>query len=269
MSFIDVVKILPQPFAWCEIPAGQVTLISTEVQDKNHIPPNQPQTFDVPAFSIAKYPVTNGQFAKFIEAGGYDTRRWWTDTGWEIKAERHEANVGKMAARPAWTQPRDWKDERYNQANQPVISVSWYEAIAFCTWLSEVTAINITLPTEQQWQRAGQGNDGRLYPWGNQWDKMRCNNQVKPHNNPYITPVTQFEGLGDSPFGVVDMTGNVWEWTLTQYLNNETDLEGLKERVLRGNSWINDEPFNFEILRRIGYTPYSWGTGIGFRLAHT
>jgi formylglycine-generating enzyme required for sulfatase activity len=124
------------------------------------------------------------------------------------------------------------------------------------------------LPTEQQWQHAAQGDDGRLYPWGNVWAAERCNNGIgKNWQTCGTTPVKHYEGKGDSPFGVVDMGGNVWEWCLTRYDTNETKLEGRNMRVTRGGSWFFTHPNDVRTMHR-NY----WESGtrlfvIGFRCA--
>jgi formylglycine-generating enzyme required for sulfatase activity len=111
--------------------------------------------------------------------------------------------------------------------------------MAFCCWLSEVTGEKILLPTEQQWQRAAQGDDGRDYPWGKDWDGTRCNNSVSPQKSDRTTLVRQYEERGDSPFGVVDLAGNVLEWCLTAYETGQNDIDGTAVRVLRGGSWYS------------------------------
>lgn len=207
---------------------------------------------------IAKYPLTNAQFAKFIEAGGYREKRWWTAAGW------------KQREQDKWTEPRYWNDEKWNGADYPVVGVSWYEAVAFCRWLSEVSGEPVMLPTEQQWQRAAQGDDGRTYPWGNDWDGSRCNNSVSPNNSDGTTPVWQYEGLGDSPFGVVDMAGNVWEWCLTDYKNGTNDVNGSADsRVLRGGSWFDGLTDYFRCGYRIWYAPLNWYLDRGFRVSRS
>jgi formylglycine-generating enzyme required for sulfatase activity len=222
--------LLPAPFAWIEIPKK--------------------------GYSIAKYPVTNAQFAAFIEAGGYSTERWWTAQGWEQRQK------------DKWTQPRYWTDAKWNGAEQPVVGVSWYEAVAFCLWLSDVTGEKIMLPTEDEWQYAAQGDDGRDYPWGKNWDGSRCNNNVDGKGIGKTTPVRQYEGKGSSPFGVVDMAGNVWEWCLTDYENKTNDINSdATDRVLRGGSWINSYADVFGCDGRDWVNPY-YGFNIrGFRLS--
>jgi formylglycine-generating enzyme required for sulfatase activity len=235
-----VPDLLPPPFAWCTVPAGKVTLVTEKGWAENYIPEGEARTFDVPAFAIGKYPITNAHFAKFIEAGGYRKRNWWTDAGW---AEREKDK---------WTQPGFWTDAKWNGAEQPVVGVSWYEAVAFCRWLSEARGENVTLPTEQQWQRAAQGNDGRAYPWGNEWDAARCNTHESGIGQ--TTLVTRYEGRGDSPFGVVDMAGNVWEWCLTAYETGSDGLNGTDVRVLRGGSWGSSQD-DARAVSRYWYLP--------------
>lgn len=234
-------RILPAPFDWIEIPAGAVTI--------------EGKTETIPAFHIAKYPITNAQYAKFIEAGGYHEEKWWTDAGWEQREKDR------------WTEPRHWANSRWNGVEQPVVGVSWYEAVAYCQWLSEVTGGNISLPTEQQWQRAAQGDDNRIYPWGNNWDCNRCNNSVEPCHSEQTTVVRQYEGKNDSFFKVVDMAGNVWEWCRTAYETGSQDLNGTDVRVLRGGSWDISHSDFFRCVIRLRYIPYGWNYVRGFRLA--
>ncbi len=249
-----VLELLPQPFEWVDIPAGRVTLITEKGWAKNYIPEGKSRTFDVPAFSIAKYPITNAQYAKFVEAVGYSRKQWWTDAGWQAREQGSRA------------EPRYWRDSQWNGADYPVVGVSWYEAVAFCRWLAEATGEAVILPTEQQWQRAAQGDDGRTYPWGNQEpDERLCN---FGGNVGHTTPVTQYPA-GASPYGVMDMSGNVWEWCLTAVETGRNDLDGTDVRVLRGGSW----DFSLSDLFRCGFRYwddprlryYYWG----FRLARS
>jgi hypothetical protein len=191
-----ITDILPRPFEWCDIPAGRV-----EIADGHG-------WFDVPAFQIAKYPVTVAQYEVFIGAGGYQNREWWTEAGWEAREQGWDwddkSSSWKSTGKP-WTQPRSMGDKDYKKffiPDHPIIGVSWYEAMAFCRWLSEVLGdgvgargpsplpTTITLPSEQQWQRAAQGDDGRAYPWGKDFDANRCNSSVKSKSLG-TTPVTQ------------------------------------------------------------------------------
>ena len=229
----SVKSILPPPFDWCEIPAGKVLLRERRSRAKAS------DAVHIPAFSIAKYPITNAQYRLFIDADGYTNPQWWTEESWKARLEDVRWDNTSLSIRAtgiAWTEPPLWQDPRYNGAEQPVASISWYEAMAFCTWLSEASGEKVTLPTRQQWQRAAQGHDGRAYPWGRAWDADRCNNdfdgQKRKNKTGATTPVRQYEGKGDSPFGVVDMAGNVCEWCLTEYQYDPS------RHMVASRSWI-------------------------------
>jgi formylglycine-generating enzyme required for sulfatase activity len=236
------IDILPPPFAWIDIPAGKVVIDS--------------ETKTVAPFQIAKYPITNAQFAKFVEADGYNQLKWLTEVGWK--------------QREGWTQPRYWDNSNLNKDDQPVVGVSWYEAVAFCLWLSAATDESIMIPTEVQWQYAAQGDEGRAYPWGNNWDGSRCNNNVNGQGIRRTSPVREYEGKGESPFGVVDMAGNVWEWCLTDYETRTNDIySNANKRVLRGGSWFEGNISDFQVRRRFWYNPRVWDGNYGFRIARS
>ncbi|MDX1993483.1 MAG: SUMF1/EgtB/PvdO family nonheme iron enzyme [bacterium] len=221
----DVRTVLPEPFEWCLIPEGTVVL---EISRRNR------PTFDLPAFAIAKYPITNAQYQVFVKAlDGYRDPRWW-DFSNEARAWRK-----------SWSQP---DQTGYMGDDVPRTNVTWYEAVAFTRWLTFKVNGNatpstadepyrISLPTEQQWQRAAQGDDNRIYPWGDQFIANRANTSESGLRRP--TPVTRHT-TGASPYGVFDMAGNVWEWCLNDWSTNSTDLSGSRTRILRGSSWSND-----------------------------
>lgn len=243
--------LMPVPFVWMGIPAGKVTLKEGGYVLKGG------QTFDVSAFLIAKYPITNAQFAKFVEAGGYSEKRLWTDAGWAAREKEK------------WTEPRYWTHATTNGAQQPVVGVSWYEGVAFCQWISEATGEKVMLPTEQQWQRAAQGDDGRIYPWGDEWNRTHCNNNVDDKGSKQTRPVQHYGTTGASPYGVVDMSGNVWEWCLTSYDDGIIDINKDSEFcVLRGGSWNGTNPSDFRVAHRHNGRPDWRGSlDIGFRIA--
>jgi formylglycine-generating enzyme required for sulfatase activity len=227
---LSSLSLLPAPFEWIEIPGK--------------------------GYSIAKYPITNGQFARFIEAGGYKNDRWWTNEGWKERVKNN------------WNQPQLWTLDKWNGVAQPVVGVSWYESVAFCLWLGSLTEELITIPTEDQWQYAAQGDDDRAYPWGEIWDSSRCNNNLDGIGFRDTTPVHLYEGRGDSAFGVVDMAGNVWEWCLTDYNSKTNDINsngGL--HVLRGGSWDYDNPIRFRCDFRYWSAPIHRNQFIGFRIS--
>jgi formylglycine-generating enzyme required for sulfatase activity len=191
----------------------------------------------LPGYWIGKYPVTNAGYRAFVEGEGYQMRAYWTEAGWKWKGNR--------------MQPVHWIDERYNYSQQPVVGVTWYEAVAYCRWLSERTGVVVRLPSEAEWEKAARGTDGRIYPWGDEFDKSKCNVSASGIGKP--TPVGQYspacypelvEG-GDSPYGCADMAGNVWEWCVTKwessyegYTGND-ELEGRDPRALRGGSFLD------------------------------
>lgn len=224
-------------------------------------------------YSIGKYPVTNAQFKLFMDVDGYQNQHWWTKGGWEARGKGWEWRIDAplpmlYETGKAWTQPRFWTDTQFNGAEQPVVGVSWYESVAYCLWLSDLTGESIMLPTEDQWQYAAQGDDGRQYPWGNDWDCHRCNNSVNPCKSDRTTPVGQYEGMGDSPFGVVDMAGNVWERCLTDYDTCANDIySAADKRVLRGGSWNNESTGFFRCAYRFRNYPVDRNLNGGFRLA--
>jgi len=247
-------KIMPKPFEWITIPAGKVTIESYS-SSSSYLKENT--TFDVPAFQIAKYPTTNAQFDVFINhPDGYKNSQWW-DFSEDAKQWR--------------TQNTEPQYKRFDGDNHPRVNVTWYESVAFCLWLSAITDEKMMLPTEQQWQRAAQGDDGREYPWGNRWDRLRCNNSVKNligmgGRNSTTTPVTQYEGKGDSPFGVVDMVGNVQEWCSTDWQIGDDDLRRTDDRVVRSCSSYSSDAKWFRTSFRLYNNPEYTHNNSGFRI---
>jgi hypothetical protein len=176
-------------FEWCSIPAGEVLI----ERDKKRI------MHYVDDFRMSRYPVTNAQFMAFINAAdGYKNEKWW--------------NFSPEACE--WFQShREPLDPKWAGDDYPRVNVCWYEAMAFCQWLSDKTGSKVTLPTEYQWQRAAQGDDGRRFPWGNKFEKAYCNTSEAGLKS--TTPVNKYPE-GSSPYGVVDLAGNTWEWCLTK-----------------------------------------------------
>lgn len=248
---------LSQPFDWIDIPAGEVAI-------EAGVNLNKPTKFDVPVFKIAKYPVTVAQYEIFVHDDGYQNAVYWSQTGWEW---RQQKNV---------TLSRYWHESQWHGFAHPVVGVSWYEAYAFAQWLSRKLNVKANLPTEQQWQRAAQGDENRKYPWGNNWDETRCNNSVnqdwRSRLNAYevTSAVSFYENIGRSPFGCVDMSGNVWEWCLNQYNSSKNNVESDRpEYVLRGGSWKDYDRNVFSTSYRLRYFPHVRNYLIGFRLARS
>jgi len=177
----------------------------------------------LPEFWIDKTPVTNSEFARFVEATGYRTAAEITGIGC--------ANIGgKWQDTPGadWLHPGGPQTDIQTRADHPVVQVSWEDAAAYARWAGK------RLPTEQEWEKAGRGIDGRAYPWGNQeptWELCNFNRLEKG-----TTPVGKYSPRGDSPYGCVDMAGNVWEWTAS-------DSEDGGAKILRGGGWSHPAGF--------------------------
>jgi formylglycine-generating enzyme required for sulfatase activity len=214
------------------------------------------------AYAIARYPVTNAEFERFIQDGGYQTKDYWTEAGWKRKES------------DGWTQPRLWEDETWDYPSQPVVGVSWYEALAYCRWLSAKSGREYRLPSEAQWEKAARGTDGRRYPWGDDWDPDRCNNKETGPGR--TTPVGQYPE-GDSPYDVGEMVGQVWEWCSSKYApyrykpgDGREELEGDDTRILRGGSWYNSSPAGWcRCGSRYGDSPGLGDDNRGFRCVRT
>lgn len=197
-------------------------------------------------FSISKYPVTNHWFAEFIKAGGYENREFWSDEGWQF-CERNQIR-----------KPRYWGERELNCPNLPVVGISWYEAVAFTAWLNASKYQGYStyrLPAEQQWQAAAAGKDSRTFPWGNDFDEKKVN-CFEGENRVGKTSAVGILSNGDTPEGVADLAGNVWEWTSSE--------EG-SDRVLHGGSWRDDAGF-CRCAYRIYSRPGLRYVDIGFRV---
>ncbi len=224
---------------------------------KNELPQHE---VTLPAFAISRYAVTNAEFANFVEDGGYTTSAYWSEAGWQQKTAE------------LWSQPRYWEDEKWNHPSQPVVGVSWYEATAYCRWLSAKTGREYRLPTEAEWEKAARGTDGRRYPWGNSWDPARCNNK---EGGPGKTTEVGEYPQGDSPFNVGEMVGQIWEWCSTQYAaypyeprDGRENGEREEVRVLRGGSWYDSDPEGVcRCAFRLWNGPRLRGSSGGFRCA--
>ncbi len=165
---------------------------------------------------LAETPVTNQQYEVFLKATGYQ-------------------------------EPTYWRDRKYSDPRQPVVGVNWFDACEFCKWLKEKIKLDVTLPTEAQWEFAARGIDSYTYPWGNNLpDETRASYSKNSGNKP--APVGSFPA-GKGPFGHLDLAGNVWEWCLDRWSENAYEKrkeevadpitsDGDKDwRALRGGGW--------------------------------
>jgi formylglycine-generating enzyme required for sulfatase activity len=254
---------------WCKVPAGEFIYQEgkkVEISDD---------------YWMGKYPITYAQWQAFVEdADGYRNTRWWEGLHAEGKRQQAEGPGEQV-----------WKI-----ANHPAERVSWYEAMAFCAWLNEARRggglvsfgilppplsppplpafipadYEIRLPTDHEWEKAARGTDGREYPWGNDYQVGFANiNESWGSNGPYDIGMTTAVGIypqGASPYGVLDMTGNVWEWCRTEYhTGDDKNISSDKNRALRGGSWVNRADIARALLRLGGGPGLRYGFD-GFRL---
>ena len=223
----------PFAFDWVAIPAGPFLMGSDPQRDPDAQSNEQPQhRVHLDAYRISRTPVTVAQFAAFVDATGYVTTAEQAGSAWNYDGGKWTEIKGAF-----WRRPRGPQSDVSKKGNHPVTCVSWNDAVAFCRWA------DVRLPTEAEWEKAARGVDGRLYPWGNTPpDKSRCNFD---ENVGDTTPVDAYPA-GASPFGVLDMAGNVWEWCSDWYdekayqqkeRRNPTGPASGIDRVLRGGSW--------------------------------
>jgi formylglycine-generating enzyme required for sulfatase activity len=177
------------------------------------------QTAHLPAFLIDRYPVTNAEYKVFVEATRHDFPSHW---------RKGEPPAGKE--------------------NHPVVQVNWFDAEAYARWAGK------RLPTAAEWEKAARGTDGRAYPWGQTFQSTYLNCGV---GGPFTTtPVGQYSPQGDSPYGLVDMAGNVYEWT--------NDGNPVTTMGLRGGSWLDGPEMAYTYVVR-KHTPRRKNDFIGFR----
>ena len=178
---------------------------------------------DLPNFWISRTPVTNSHYLPFVRASKRDLPEHWN--GMLPSAEL---------------------------SDHPVDHVSWHDAKAYADWAA------MDLPTEEEWEKAARGTDGRIYPWGNEWRDGYCNTFEMGIGA--TTPVGQYSPQGDSPYGCVDMAGNVWEWTASWHDDEKT------QRVLRGGSWFLNQDNARTASRSYPFQPTVRNFDFGFRV---
>jgi formylglycine-generating enzyme required for sulfatase activity len=199
------------------IPAGPFLYGSADSNTMADDDEKPQRLVELPEYWIGRYPVTNAQFARFAQAATYKTtaeREGWSWTLRVIESYRTEG--------ADWRHPHGPESSISGKDDHPVVQVSWDDAQAFCDWAG------LALPTEEQWEKAARGSDGRLWPWGDVSPTPQLCNFNR--NVGDTTPAGQYSPKGDSPYGCADMAGNVREWTASWYRENET-------RALRGGAW--------------------------------
>ncbi len=205
--YTDGSRLGDAPNRMVRVPAGEFIMGSN-----SRLPDEGPQhTVSLPSFYIDQFEVTNLQYKKFND----NTRA---------------------------RSPRHWRNRTFpaGKADHPVVYVSWKNANDYCHWAGK------RLPSDEEWEKAGRGGDARMFPWGDEFDTAKANTPARWQEISQFgdtTPVGAFED-GKSPYGVYDMSGNVWEWTASWYKaypGNQTPSESYGERykTLKGGSWFD------------------------------
>jgi formylglycine-generating enzyme required for sulfatase activity len=217
-----------------QVPAGEFIMGSNERWDDEA--PEHISSTD--AFYIDLNEVTNTDYKKFVRATQKVSPFHWP-----------EGSIPK------------------GKENHPVVYVSWFDANEYCSWAGK------RLPTEQEWEKAARGEEGLIYPWGNEWSLDKSNNPYK--NSTGTEPVGTYP-QGRSPYGLYDISGNVWEWVDSYYLphpgNPVTRAEyGKDKRVLKGGSWFDCLSYGCGLsaptFNRSFFTPEVKNNSFGFRCA--
>jgi iron(II)-dependent oxidoreductase len=230
---------------------------------------------DLQPFRIARAPLTQGEFAAFVEAGGYQRRQWWSDEGW---VWREQAGV----TGPAYWQ-RDgngWLRRDFDrwvslEPDRPMLHVNWYEADAWCRWAGR------RLPSEAEWELAAAGvcegparalaSAQRRFPWGEEVaGPERANLDGRAGGCLDVAGCA----LGDSSFGCRQMLGNVWEWTASDFLpypgfvpdpyRDYSQPWFRTHKVLRGGCWLTRARLLRNTYRNF-YRPERRDVWAGFR----
>lgn len=248
------------------VPAGPFTMGCDEGE-----PDERPaHRVTLGSYWIGRTMVTNAQFAKFLNLRG--NRDWHRTHRTAFLVVRKDPPVGIEKV-------GDTYQVVPGQENHPASGVSWFGAYAYCHWAG------LRLPTEAEWEKAARGTDGRIYPWGNDWDPHRANGghaglldrAACPRQ--LTTPVDAFPD-GASPYGCLDMAGNLWEWCNSIYVTYPYNVNDGREnpdsndkRVLRGGAWYTD-PTHLRTTNRYRKWPtfyeLEWcSSPIGFRVARS
>lgn len=221
---------------WVKIPAGPFHYQSD-------------QRLTLPPYFISRYPITYAQYRLFLnDDDGYSQSKWWQGL-----AARQE-KPGQQEVR---------------HDNHPADNLSWYDAAAFCRWLGTKLHYTVRLPTDAEWEKAARGTDGRLYPWGPEFKSGFSNVMEQRENGVLAVYQTTAVGIfphGVSPYGLFDMSGNVWEWCASLFdAPDQDDPESPDLRVLRGGSWFNPQSAAETTYRTSG-DPDGRSSLVGFRV---
>jgi formylglycine-generating enzyme required for sulfatase activity len=231
--------------------------IGCENQSKKELPRHR---VDLDAFYLDRYEVTNALFERFVTATGHRTTAEREGFAYALRGPQWNKVSGASWRAPSGPGSAAVPDH-------PVVQVSWDDASAYCRWAGK------RLPTEAEWEKAARSTDGRMYPWGEQWDRGRANVSESPGQGK-TAPVGSYPN-GVSPYGVHDMAGNVWEWVADWYdanyyqrspTRNPQGPASGSDRVLRGGGWFGT-PFSLRAAFRFFNRPGDRRDWIGFRCA--
>jgi formylglycine-generating enzyme required for sulfatase activity len=229
------------------IPAGPFLYGSAD-SDEMACDDEKPQrAVNLPEYWIGRTPVTNAQFARFVKATGYRTQAERDGYSWGWTGKERDQRI----RRADWRHLHGPETSINGKGDHPVVQVSWYDIRAFCEWGG------LALPTEEQWEKAARGTDGRIWPWGNEpptVEHCNFNNNVGD-----TTPIGQYSSKGDSPYGCVDMAGNVWEWVQSWYPEDS-------RQAWRGGASNEDAQYTRAAYRYINQLHYRHDD-VGFRVA--
>ena len=263
------------------LPASEFLMGSDRATDPKAADNELPQhKLFLNTYFIGRTPVTVAQFEAFAQTTGYKTTAEQFGHGYNL-VDGHWKEIKNAS----WQAPHGSEIIIQQKSDHPVTLVSWYDALAFCNWITDVTQFKVYLPSEAEWERAARGVDGRIYPWGNEEPiNTFCNFDLNVKDT---TPVGQYSTQGDSPVGCSDMAGNVIEWTRSlwgkdihspefnyPYSERMLERENIQapddiRRVVRGGGW-DDDSEGVRAAYRIPNPPISRNDILGFRVvAHS
>ncbi len=200
---------------------------------------------DIPyGYWIARYPVTNEQFAVFVEAMQYQTTAE-KEGGWSSEAMEYVEGFN-------WRHPLGTDSDIKRKGSHPVVQISWHDAVRYCEWLTDklhdqIGTSIVRLATEAEWEKAARGEYGNEWPWGNEFDPEHCNSAESDKDT--TTQGGIYSPQGDSPYSVADMAGNVWEWCRSiarpypyqASAEHESEILKTVERIMRGGSYLQSQ----------------------------
>ena len=237
------------------VPSGYMTMGS-----RFHSREQPERSVRVAQFDIAHVSVTVNQYAAFLNSGSVREERWWSSEGWSWL---HGATCG-WGRENRW-QPDAWEVQR-QRPHHPVVGVTWFEAEAYCQWVSHEKKQVVRLPSEEEWEFAARGEEGLPFPWGDTFVPSLANTLESELND----TVEAGSMAGDvSPFGVLEMAGNVQEWTLSSYTPLPGEVYSDRSlKVARGGSF-NDSAYGARTSYRRAYPPAYFYSFLGFRVVVT